>query len=345
MAIPSPTFEGLKKSLAAHKYAPVYLLHGEEGYYIDALVREFEKILPEDEKAFNEYILYAPETEPSTVMETCYRVPMMSEQQVVILKEGQAIRVDRLAKLSAYCANPSPSTVFVICSRGAEVRNKTLTDAIIKGGGVIFESKKVYESQIPRLLDEYVRTCGLSIDGKAAGMMAEHIGTDLSRLYNEVDKLAVILPAGAAVTPEVVERHIGVSKDYNVYELLDAIAAKQAAKVFKIVAYMRANPKAMPTVMISVSIFGLFADLLIAYYTPDKSESSLMAALKIKKPFALKRIRTGMASYNAFQVIEIIDAIRAFDVASKGVGSRQADHQLFYDLMFRILTASGKLPV
>lgn len=342
MALAPVTFDSLRRSVANKQLAPVYLLHGEEGYYIDALVKDFENILSEDEKIFNQYVLYAPETEPSKVMDLCRRIPMMAERQVVILKEAQAIRADALNKLHLYASSPTPTTVLVICCRGAAAKGKDLI-AAVKKTGVIFESKKVRDSALPQLISQYAREKGLTTDQKATVMLAEYIGTDLSRLYNEIDKLATILGKGAAITPEAVERNIGISKEYNSFELVDALAAKDAARAFRIIAYFRSNPKAAPLVLTAASVFAFFADLLLVYYSKDRSERGIMETLGLKYPIQAKRYLTGMRSYNPFQIIEIIGAIRSFDVKSKGLGSRQNEHRLFYDLVYHILTAPGRI--
>ena len=180
---------------------------------------------------------------------------------------------------------------------------------------------------------------------KAIQMLRDFIGTDLSRLYNEIDKLATILPRGAAVTPEVVETHVGVSKEYNSFELVDAIAAHDSLKVYRIADYFAANPKSNPLVMTCATLFGFFSDLLICQFSPDKSDSALMQELNLKNVYPLRRFRTAMANYNARKTIEIIGALRDFDRKSKGGGSRQNEHVLFRELLFHILTAPGDVAV
>lgn len=341
--LPPNTFEGIRKSIAERRYAPVYLLHGEEGYYIDVLVKEFETILSEDEKVFNQYVLYAPETEPVKVMELCRRIPVMADRQIVILKEAQAVRADKIAKLAPYLAEPVATTVLVICSRGSALKGKELSAALKEGGAVVFESKKVADYNIPAVAGTYIRDKGLSADQKSLEMLRDYIGSDLSRMFNEIDKLAALLPERAAITPEVIERHIGVSKEYNSFELIDAVSARDPKRVFRILAYFKSNPKAVPLVMAVAGVFNFFADMLIAYYAADRSDSGLMAELGLKNSFALRRIKTGMSRYTAMQVVEIISAIRDFDVKSKGVGSRQNEHLLFHDLMYHIMSAPGRL--
>lgn len=341
-AAPATSFEDIRKSLKKGEIAPVYILHGEEGYFIDALAKDFENLLPEADKEFNQYVVYAPETEPETIINLCRGVPMMADRQVVIVKEAQSARADKLAKLKNYLAAPVSTTVLVICSRGAVLKGKELFDAAKKGGAVIFDSKKIADWNIAAYISEYIRKKGLNADQKAVEMLHDFVGTDLSRLFNEVDKLASLLPPNASITPEAIERNTGVSREYNSFELVDAIAARDPRRVFRILAYFKSNPKAVPLVMATASIFNFFTDLLVAYYTPDRSDAGLMAALGCK-PFALKRIKLGMSRYNALQIVEIIGAIRDFDVKSKGVGSRQNEHELFHQLAYHILSAPGRV--
>jgi DNA polymerase-3 subunit delta len=343
MAAQAVTFENLRTALRAKNIAPVYLLHGEEGYFIDQLLNDFENILAEDEKAFNQYVLYAPQVEAAEVIDICRRYPMMSDRQVVILKECQSVRADVLDKLAKYVAEPLASTLLVICSRGAACKGKELMSAIKKSNAVIFESKKIPEYQLGGHISNYINARGLNVQPKALEMLKEFIGTNLDRMYNELDKLIGILGKGATVTPEAVEQHIGVSKEYNAFELVDALASRDSAKAMRIVRYFRANPKAVPTVMITASIFGFFSDLMITYFEKDKSEHGLMQALKLKSTFQLKRFNVARQKYNAFQVIEIIRAIRRYDAQTKGIGSRRDEFDLLQELIFRILTAPGTL--
>ncbi len=342
MATPttSLTFPALRRQIKARQLAPVYLLHGEEGYFIDELVKEFEELVPEEERDFNLYTLYAPESGVETVMDVCRRYPMMAEYQVVIVKEAQAIRADMLNKLHNYVSNPTPTTILVISCRGAQAKGKDLL-AAVKKNGVIFESKKLSEKNILPAISELIKEKQLNIEPKALSMLRDYIGTDLSRLYNEIGKLALILGPGAMVTPEAIERNIGISKDYNNYELIDAINIRNAAKTFAIVEYFRNNPKNNPTVMTVSSLFNQFSNLLIYHYTKDKSPSGYMDALGFKSPWALKVYETASRNYNVRQTIEIITAIREFDVKSKGLGSRQNEYSLLKDLIFHILTARG----
>lgn len=341
--LPQPTPDSIIKSIKSGNLAPVYVLHGEETYHIDRLAAAFEGILTEDEKVFDQYILYAPDTEISTLIGICKGIPAIAKRQVVILKEVQTQRADWIDKLAPYVAAPVSTTVLVICSRGAALKGKSLTAALKKGGAVVYESKKIADYNAAPYIESIIKEKGLTADSKAVAMLLEFVGTDLSRIHSEVGKLATLLPPGAAITPEVVEQNIGISREYNSFELVDAIAEHNAAKSFRIAAYFRSNPKAAPLVMVTASLFNFFADVLTAYYVPGGSDMDISKALNLRNSFALKRIRRGMANYKAVQVVEIIGAIRDFDARSKGVESRQNEHVLFNELIYHILSAPGRV--
>lgn len=344
MAAPAVTYQSLRNQILQGDLAPVYLLHGEEGYYIDQLVKLFENVLPPEEREFNQYIVYAPSTPMMQAADLCHRFPMMADRQMVIIKEMQSIRADEVDKLQRYVLNPSPKTVLVMVFRGATAKGKELM-AAAKKKAVIFESKKVADYQMAPLIDSLIKEKGLRSEPKAVEMLRDFIGSDLSRMYNEIDKLATILGPGATVTPEAVERNIGISKEYNNFELVEALAERNAVKAMKIVEYFKSNPKANPLVMTTALLYGYFSDLLIAFYTKDKSDHGLQDSLGLKSSYGLRKFKSGMRMYNARQVIEVIWALRQFDTQSKGQGSRQDQYDLFHDLIFHILTARGDLGV
>ncbi len=343
MAAPAITFTSLRNQLRNKDYAPVYLLYGEEGYFIDQLVKEFEAIIPEGDRDFDLYTLYALETTETQVIQTCLRYPLMSSLQVVILKEAQAAQAGYLNKLIPYISAPSRSTIFVICYRKDDLKNKELTKAISAAGGIMFQSKKLNDRNVGPAISEFIKEKNLSIEPKALAMLRDFVGSDLSRIYNEVDKLTVSLGPGAMITPESIERNIGVSKEYNNFELIAAISHHDEAKARKIAAYFSRNPKNNPTVMTTTVVFNFFTNMLIAIYTPDKSDHGLCAALGFKSPYQLIDIRAGLRWYNAWHIIEIISAIRRFDAQSKGIDSRQDPYDLLGDLIFRIFHPIGRI--
>lgn len=345
MAASTPTYNELRQSISRGKLAPVYLLHGEEGFYIDRLVSAFEELVPEDERDFNLFVLYGPETTPEAVVECCHRYPMMAERVVVILKEAQSMRADALNRLHGYVESPNQQCVLVIVSRGAQAKGKDLLAAMRKGANVIFESKKLKDQAVLTVIADLVKSKGMHIEPKVMMMLRDFIGTDVSRLYNEIDKLALILGPGATVTPESIELHIGISKDFNNFELLDALATRNAEKAFRIVNYFRSNPKNNPVTVTVATLFNYFANLLTMQFCPDKSPAAMSAACGFKSQWQMRSYEPALKAYNAWQSMEIIGAIRDTECMTKGIGSRQDPYALLYDLTYRILTAPGRISI
>ena len=342
------TFETLRAQLAQPDtvagLANVYVLHGEEGFYIDELVKAFENVMPEADREFNQYVIYATRVTPDVILDTARRLPMMSDRQLVIVKEAQSARADQLDRLAEYVLAPNPSTVLVLASRGAKVKGAKLQAALRKSKeAVVFASATVPEWKLQDTVKAHIQARGVNVQPKALAMLADFIGTDLSRMYNEVDKLLNILGPGATVTPEAVEQHVGVSRSFNAFELVDALANKDMARCQRISRYFLSNPKAVAPVMLTAAIFSFFSDLCVTYFVKDKSERGLMDALGLKSAFPLKRINAARTRYNAYQCIEVIRVIRKFDAESKGIGSRRDPFDLLDELVFRIITAPGNL--
>ena len=346
MAAEITTFDSLKRALAAGNYRPVNILHGEEGYFIDELVKLYERIIPKEDRDYALTNVYAPEVQnPQAIIDLCRQLPMMTERQVVIVREAQSVKGDFLDKLAPYIKEPTSSTILVIASRGEKLKGKEILKSAGKDTAFVFESAKVWPSQVPKMIADYIKGKGMSVEPKAIDMLSDFIGPNLSQLYNEIDKLAQILGPKAMITPESVERNIGISKDFNNFELIDAIAARDYAKMMRIVMYFEANPRQNPYPVTAASVFSFFADLLQGHYSPDKTERGLQQSLGLRNSFATKRIMQGMRNYSASQVVEIIDAVRRFDAMSKGSGSRQDPYRMLADLMHHIITAKGHLPV
>lgn len=340
MASPQPTFQEIRHQLKCGNPAPIYVIHGEEAYYVDELVKDFEALVPEEEKDFNLYILYGPQVSPDMVVDACLRYPMMAERQVVILKEMQAVgrKADFLNALVEYAKRPNPLTVFVVVGRGATLTGAPFMNAVKGSKGVIFNSPKLWESQVGSKIEELAKEAGLGIDDKAKSMLIDYLGTDLSRIVNEVRKLTLVLPKGAFITPQVIEKLIGVSKDFNNFELLEAVAKRDNAKAYRIVEYFRSNPKQNPSIVAGATLFGFFSKLLVAQYSADKTESGIAAAIGARPSAAeVRRIVSAMRIFNARQSVNAISACRRFDVRAKGVGSRQNEYDLLRELIFAIL--------
>lgn len=341
------TADTIRRALRRGEAAPVYLLHGDEGFYTDLIAKEVEALVAPDDRDFDLTLLYAPEAEPSAVVEAARRYPMMSARQVVVVREVQEGYKPRftptayLNALAGYVRNPSPTTVLCLCFRGAQAKGAEFMKALKEGRGVAFESRKLSEKMVASTVSDFINGKGLTADPKALAMLCDFVGTDLSRLYNEVDKLTVTLGPNARVTPEAVERNIGVSKEYNNFEFVGAVARHDTAKVFKILRRFAADPKSNPPQVLVVNLFNLFSNLMVAQYAADKSERGLMQELGFRFPMQLTDVRNAMKWCGPWQTIEIISLIREFDGASKGNGSRQDAFDLLHDLCFHILNPIG----
>lgn len=342
-ALKTTSFAELRTQLKSRRYAPIYIIHGEEGYYIDELLKEFTEIIPEADRDFNLYTFYAPETDMDTVMDACRRYPMMSDYQIVILKEAQSLNQTTLDRLHLYAQQPTPSTILVVSGRGAKIKSKEFMAQAMTHGGVLFESNKLKEGSANGAISSFIKEKGLNIEPKGLSMLCDYVGTDLSRIYNEVDKLTVALPQGSMITPEVIENHIGISKDYNNFELVNALSTRNAKTAFTIIEHFRKDPKNNPFVMTISMVWNFFANLLVIFYTKDKSEPALCAALGRKGNWLPTDYKNGMKQYNAWQLIEILRVIRRTDASSKGVGSRMDPYDLLHDMIYHILTAPGKI--
>ncbi|MDR1004762.1 MAG: DNA polymerase III subunit delta [Prevotellaceae bacterium] len=333
------TYEEIMAELRAKRYRPVYYLMGEEAYYIDRISDYItDNVLTAEEQEFNQTIIYAtPETDIAAVVNAAKRYPMMAERQVIVLREAQNIR--SMDALSFYLQKPMPSTILVICHKhGALDRRKKLA-AEVEKAGILFESKKLKESLLPSFIAAYLKQQGAGIEPKAAEMLAEFVGSDLSRLAGELDKLIITLPRGAkSVTAEQVETNIGISKEYNGFELRNALAVKDVQKANRIIKYFAENPKTNPIQMTLALLFGFYANLMLAYYAPMKSEQGIAAMLGLKSPWAAKEYMTAMSRYTGVKVMQIIGEIRYADARSKGVGnSAVSNEDIMRELIFNIL--------
>ena len=332
------TYEEIARDLKNRIYKPVYYLMGEESYYIDKISEYIaQTVLTEEEKEFNQTVVYGGDTDIATIINAAKRYPMMSEYQVVIVKEAQHVK--GMEELSFYVQKPLQSTILVICHKHGVLDKRKKLAAEIEKVGVLFESKKVKEAQLPGFITSYLKRKSVDIEPKAADMMAEFVGTDLSRMASELDKLIITLPAGSKrVTPEQIERNIGISKDYNTYELRSALVAKDVLKANKIIKYFEENPKNNPIQMTLSMLFGFFSNLMLAYYAPEKTEQGIAAQLGLKSPWQAREYITAMHQYSGVKVMQIVGEIRYCDARSKGVdNSSLSDGDLLRELIFKIL--------
>lgn len=338
MAKQEITCDDILKELRAKQYRPVYYLMGEEPYYID-LIADYitENILTETEKEFNLTVVYGADVDIATVINAAKRYPMMSEHQVVVVKEAQNIR--NMEELSYYLQKPLLSTILVVCHKHGVLDRRKKLAAEIEKTGVLFESKKVKDAQLPAFITSYMKRKGIDVEPKATAMLADFVGADLSRLTGELEKLIITLPKGhTRVTPEQIEKNIGISKDYNNFELRSALVEKDVLKANKIIKYFEENPKTNPIQMTLSLLFGFFSNLMLAYYAPEKSEQSIANMLGLRTPWQARDYLAAMRRYNGVKTMQIIGEIRYADAKSKGVGNPSlSDGDILRELVFKIL--------
>ena len=304
------TYEDIAKDIKNGKFAPVYLLMGEEDYYIDRISDYIvEKALDENEKEFNLTIMYGLDTDMASVVNNAKRYPMMSEHQVVVVKEAQNLR--SWEELSFYMQKPLTSTILVFCYKHGTLDRRKKIVAEIEKNGVVFESKKLKENLLPGFITAYMKRRKMEIDDTAAQLMAEFVGNDLNRLAGELDKLIITMPKDRnRITPVEIERNIGISKDYNNFELKNALITKDTLKANKIVKYFSDNPKSNPLQPTLALLFNYFSNLMVAYYAPERTENGVAAYLGLKSPWLAKEYIAGMKAYTGVKVMNIITQIR-----------------------------------
>jgi len=334
--------EKVLQDLKNNQYSPVYFLQGEEPYYIDLIADYIEKnCLSESDKGFNQTILYGKDAPINVILNNARRFPMMSERQVVIVKEAQDI--PDLGKdtgekmLEAYLNNPLPSTVLVFCHKYKTLDGRKALGKSIDKKSILVTTKKMYDNQLPDWIEAYFRQKNFKINPRAASIIAESIGNDLSRLTNEADKLLINVKPGTEIGEELIEKYIGISKDYNVFELQKAIIQRDVVKANKIINYFEANPKNNPIIPIISVLFSFYSKLILAHTSDNKSESNLAKVLGVNPYFAKDYIKAAGA-YPLPKVIQIIGFLKTADLQSKGVNNvSTTEGQILKELIFKIL--------
>lgn len=333
------TFEEICRDIVAKKFQPIYILMGEEPFFMDRITDLLlENVLAESERDFNQMIMYGSDTDAATIINAARRFPMMSEYQLVVVREAQMVRDIEL--LANYAKNPLKSTVLVINYKYKTLDGRKALSVATEKTGVLFESKKIPDYKMPGFIVSFMQQRSIGIDQKASQMLSDFLGNDLSRLSKELDKLALILPENGPkrITPELIEQNIGISKEYNNFELIKAIAVKDILKANRIAQYFEKNPKSNPIQMTLPVIFNYFSNLLICYYTKDRSETGLMTALGLRGAFQVRDYLTGMRNYSAMKVFNLISDIRTTDAKSKGVENTSvSDADLLKELLYKIL--------
>ncbi len=321
--------------IKAGRIKPVYLLMGEEPYYIDKISDYIEEnVLSEDEKSFNQTVLYGRDVSIDDIISTARRFPMMAERQVVIVREAQDL-VKTIENLYAYVDNPMPSTVLVICYKYKTIdKRKKLLKSCMKHG-VVFTSKKLYEDKVADWIKRVLAGKGYSIEPKAAAILVEFLGNDLEKISNELGKLQIVLPAGSTITPKVIEDNIGFSKDYNVFELRNAIGARNQLKAYQIIHYFAENPKSHPVLMTTALIFQFFTQLLQYHGLKDKNPKNVASVIGVS-PYFLRDYDIALKNYPMKKVSSIIATLRDIDIKSKGVGASLAPGDLMKEMLFKI---------
>jgi len=317
-------------------YRPVYFLTGDESYFIDT-ISDFieENVLNETEKEFNQTVIYGRDTDVLSLISTAKRFPMMANYQVVIVKEAQDIQ--KIEELQSYVEQPLNSTLLVLNYKYKKIDKRKSFFKTIDKKGVLFESKKIYDNQLGAWISKYVGDRGYTITPKASAMLTEFLGTDLSKVVNEVNKLIINLPDKAEINDFQVEKNIGISKDYNIFELQNAIGSRDVEKANRIVNYYAANPKDNPLIKTIALLYGFFTKLLIYHQLKDKSRNNVAAALSVG-PFFVKDYQVAARNYNHKKLAAIIGYLREYDLKSKGVNNISTpDGELLREMMYKIL--------
>ena len=332
------------KDLKNRKYKPLYLLHGEEPYFIDQVGNYVEhKLLPDAEKGFNQTVLYGKDTDVMTVLSAAKRYPMMAEHQVVLVKEAQEMKWGRddddkksINPLLNYLENPLPSTILVFCYKYGKFDKRKKTYKAIDKNGLVFESAALYDNKIPAWIEGYITEKSHKINQQASIMLSEYLGNDLSKIANELDKLLLNIDPGQEITLQQIHDNIGISKEYNVFELQTALSRKDPFKVNQIINYFDANPKSNPIVLVLGNLNNFFSKVLVYHYVKDKSPQNLARELGVN-PYFLKDYEQAARNYNYGKTMQVISFLREYDLKSKGVESNSNNGGLMKELMFKIL--------
>ena len=330
------------KNLRAGQYAPVYFLEGEEPYYIDLISDYIEQnALDEMAKGFNQIILYGKDVRMSDVLNNAKRFPMMSDRQVVIVKEAQNIvdikKEEGEKLLTQYVENPLASTILVFCYKHKKLDKRKGAFKALNKHAVLLTTKKPWDNELPDWIRDYFRQKGFNVTDKSVFMLSEYIGNNLERLSNEIDKLLINFKEKVEIDDQIIQKYIGISKEYNSFELQKAVAYKEITKANKIVNYFESNPKSNPVIPIISLLYLFFTKVLTFHSTTDRSDKGIAAALKIN-PYFLRDYKAAAGNYSLNKVISIFSALRHADLQSKGVNAANLpDGQILRELIFKIM--------
>ncbi|PVX50779.1 DNA polymerase III delta subunit [Balneicella halophila] len=331
------TFDQIYNDIKQGNYRPIYFLMGNEGYYIDKISDAIEHgVLSEEEKAFNQTVLYGKDVEIGEVITVAKRYPMMAPYQVLIVKEAQEIR--NIEELALYADNPLETTILVICYRGKTIdKRKSLAKKLSKSH-ILFESKRLYDNKVFPWVVARLKEDGYSINPKAGHLLVEYLGSDLAKVNNELQKLQLVLPKGTEITASHIEENIGISKDFNNFELQNAVGKRDITKAIRIARYFDANPKDNPFVVTVSVLYSFFAKIfLYQHISKGKGESAIAKALGVH-PYFLKDYIAASKNFSKKQVADTITLLREYDLKSKGVDNTSTSNgELLQELIFKIL--------
>lgn len=331
------TYNELLQSLQKKIYRPIYVLMGDEPYFIDKISDYIaHHVLPEAEQSFNQTILYGKDTDVDTVVTVARRFPMMANNQVVILKEAQNLKGLEEGLLS-YVQNPLHSTILVICYKYKSIDKRKKFLKVVDEKGIVFESKKIYENQLAPWIQQYCTAKNYKIQPQATALLSEYLGTEISKVANELDKLMILLPAESTITAADIEKNIGISKDFNVFELQNALGQKDILKANRIINYFGSNATLNPIPKTIASLYFFFNRLLKYHLMADKSKGNVVKVLGIQ-PFFVDSYLNAARKYPTKKVVEIIAILREYDMKSKGVGNVSASQgDLQREMIYKIL--------
>jgi DNA polymerase-3 subunit delta len=329
-------YEELYRDLKNKIYSPIYLLDGEESYFIDLLTQQFEEtVLTPAERDFNQTVLYGKDTTVQQLDDACRRYPMFSNYQLIILKEAQVLK--KIEELLPYVEKPLKSTILVICHKHGKLDKRTKFAKTIVATGVVFTSDKLYENKVPAWIAGYLERKNARISPDAQELLVEYLGNDLAKIANELDKLLLNIKSGKVIDVEDIERNIGISKEYNVFELNKAIGEKNILKANRIADYFASNPKDNPLVVTLGTLYSFFSKLFMFHRIKNSSEKEISATLGIN-PFFLKDYRTAGQKFNQLHTERAITLLQEYDLRSKGVNSGTvSEGELLKELVYRIL--------
>lgn len=332
------SFSEIKGNIQLKKFMPVYLFQGEESYYIDTLTNLLiDSVLENSEKDFNQTIFYGLDTDVATIITASRRYPMMAERQLIVVKEAQNLK--NIDELVHYVKAPLSSTVLVINYKYGKLDGRKKLAGEIAKVGIVFESKKIYENKVPDFIISYLRDKGINISIQAAQILTDYLGNDLSKMVNELEKLTIVLPPNEKkITPELIENNIGISKDFNNYELQKAIANQDVLKANRIAKYFEENPKNNPLLLTLTMLFGFFTNLMICQFEKDQSKGNLMQKLGFRWDMQIADYLEAMRHYKPMKTMKNIALIREYDAKGKGFGNSSATQgKLLIELLYKLM--------